>query len=69
MGIFLLFLIVLLFISIASAWFIAKAAYKKLQSQNNQYDQVFAALIFLFSLVIIGGGIFFLVATNIPFGR
>jgi len=69
MEIFFLFLIVLLFISISSAWLIAKAAYKKLKSHNHPYDQVFALLIFLFSLIVIGGGIFFLVATKIPFSR
>ena len=69
MALIILIFPVTLIIGLISAWFIARAAFKKLKNQNSEYPGALSALIFIFSLIIIGGGIFFLIATNVELGR
>ena len=69
MAIFFFALLLILIFSIVSSYFIALKAHKKLKESNNENADVWAFLIFIISLIIIGGGVFLLVATNINFGR
>jgi len=69
MGILLLLLIVILAVSITSAYFISKAATKKLRKENIKNAEAWGALIFFLSLIIIGGGIFLLFIFSVPFRR
>ena len=58
-----------LIIGLISAWFIARTAFEKLKSQNSEYPGALSALVFIFSLIVIGGGIFFLIAMNVEISR
>lgn len=69
MALFGLALILIILITILCSFFITKKAHRKLQEQNNKNADGWGILIFVLSFIIIGIGLYLLIASNVNFGR